>query len=243
MEFLVLGSSSKGNCYLLKNEKECLILECGISFKEVKKALEFNLSTVVGCLVTHEHGDHSKYVKDVIGSGIDVYMSGGTKVSLGLESHRVITVIAFNTFKVGGFTVLAFDVKHDCAEPLGYVIHHKETGSILFATDTYYVEYQFKNLAHILVECNYSIDILNQNIEDGVVIEAVKNRIIRSHFELNNVREFVKANLNKSLRNIVLLHLSDNNSNSNEFKKAIGELTFERVEIADKGLRIELSER
>ncbi|MBC8059294.1 MAG: hypothetical protein H7Y18_01360 [Clostridiaceae bacterium] len=123
---------------MLKNETECLILECGIPFIEVKKALDFNLATVVGCLVTHEHGDHCKYVKDVINSGIDVYMSSGTKEAIGIESHRIKTVISFDTFKVGGFTVLAFDVRHDCEEPFGYVIHHKDTGSILFATDTFY---------------------------------------------------------------------------------------------------------
>ncbi|MBC8062771.1 MAG: hypothetical protein H7Y18_19235 [Clostridiaceae bacterium] len=105
------------------------------------------------------------------------------------------------------------------------------------------LEYQFNNLSHILVECNYSINILNQNIQDGIIPVAMKNRIIRSHFELDNVKEFVKANLNPKLRNIVLLHLSDNNSSCKEFRKAIESLTFESVRIADRGLRMELSER
>lgn len=109
MEIIVIGSSSKGNCYLLKNEKECLILECGISFKEVKKVLNFNLSSVVGCLITHEHGDHCKYIKDVIDCGIDVYMSAGTKEALDIESFRIKTLMAFDTCKIGGFTILPFE--------------------------------------------------------------------------------------------------------------------------------------
>lgn len=50
-----LSSSSSGNCYLLESKTECLVLEAGISFKEAKKALNFNISKVKGVLVSHEH--------------------------------------------------------------------------------------------------------------------------------------------------------------------------------------------
>ena len=239
MEFIVICSSSKGNCYLLKNEKECLILECGISFKEVKKMLDFDLSNVVGCLVTHEHSDDCKYIKQVVDSGIYVYMSAGTGQAINIKSHRINIVEAFNTFVIGGFTIMPFDVKHDAYEPFGYVIHHKDTGSILFVSDTVYVEYSFKNIAHILVECNYSINILNEKVVD----EKLKNRIIRSHFEINNVMEFVKANLNPKLKNVVLLHLSEDNSNHKEFKKAMEGVTSARVEVAERGVQIEIGEK
>ena len=71
-------------------------------------------------VVYFKHGDNCKYLKNVINSGIDVYMSAGTKEKIGIKSHRIKTVIQFDTFKIGGFTILPFDVKHDCAEPLGY---------------------------------------------------------------------------------------------------------------------------
>ncbi|HEK4983654.1 TPA: MBL fold metallo-hydrolase, partial [Clostridioides difficile] len=58
----ILGSSSRGNCYLLQLENETLILECGVSYKEILKGLDFSLENVVGCLVTHEHKDHSKAI-------------------------------------------------------------------------------------------------------------------------------------------------------------------------------------
>lgn len=131
---------------------------------------------------------------------------------------------------------MPFDVKHDASEPLGFIINHKDTGDILFATDTYYIEYRFAKLSHILVECNYSTEILEQNNID----EARKERLLRSHFSLENVKEFIKANDNEGLQNVVLLHLSDGNSNAKEFKEQIHELTGKRVEVADKGLEIEL---
>lgn len=69
MKLIVLGSSSSGNCYILDNGKEALIIEAGIRFQEVKKALDFNLRKVVGCVVTHAHNDHAKYIKAMVDSG------------------------------------------------------------------------------------------------------------------------------------------------------------------------------
>ena len=57
----VLGSGSSGNCYILENENEALIIEAGLPFMEVKKALNFNVMKIVGMISSHEHGDHYKY--------------------------------------------------------------------------------------------------------------------------------------------------------------------------------------
>jgi phosphoribosyl 1,2-cyclic phosphodiesterase len=64
LKLTVLGSSSKGNCYLLEYKNKVLILDAGVKFKEVQKALNFKLDKVVGVLVTHEHMDHLKYAAD-----------------------------------------------------------------------------------------------------------------------------------------------------------------------------------
>lgn len=241
MMLRVLGSSSKGNCYFLESKDEVLIIECGINFKEVKKALDYDLSNVVGCLISHEHQDHCKYVNEVMSSGINIYLSQGTAEALEINSHRSHIINLGESFKVGGYTILPFDTKHDSAEPIGFLIHHKEMGTMLFATDTYYVEYTFNNLNHILVECNYSLDILNGNVENGRVHPAMKKRVLRSHFELENVKDFLKANDLKEVRNVVLLHLSDGNSDANRFKTEIEQVIGKQVYIADKGMEIDVS--
>ena len=69
MKLVVLGSSSSGNCYVLDAGNEALILEAGIRLNEVKKVLGFNIRKVVGCLITHQHGDHAKYIKGMIDMG------------------------------------------------------------------------------------------------------------------------------------------------------------------------------
>ena len=72
MELRVLGSSSSGNCYILDNGNEALIIEAGIRFIDVKKALDFNIRKVVGCLITHQHNDHAKYAKAMVDCGFHV---------------------------------------------------------------------------------------------------------------------------------------------------------------------------
>lgn len=55
MKLEVLASGSKGNCYILSSNSEKLIIEAGISYKKILTGLDFDLSEVVGCLITHEH--------------------------------------------------------------------------------------------------------------------------------------------------------------------------------------------
>lgn len=235
----VLGSSSSGNCYLLENEKECLILEAGIDFKEVLKALDFNIKKVVGCLITHEHKDHSRYVNEFLKNGIKVYTSQGTKEQLEINSPNLIAIEPNKVFVVGGYRVIAFNTKHDCAEPVGFYIRHKETGNILFATDTYYIPNRFKDLNNILIECNYSHELLAENIEKNLIPVSLKNRIIQSHMELETCLDCLRENDTRQVNNVVLIHLSGNNSDERLFKNEVEKiLPFANVYVASKGLSI-----
>lgn len=142
---------------------------------------------------------------------------------------------------LGNFKVMPFDVQHDCAEPYGFLIHHPETGYILFATDTYYIKYNFPNLSHILIECNYSKEILQENYREGKTIKKVRDRVIQSHMSLDACKELLRANDLSKVRNIVLLHLSGDNSDSVQFLEEIKAITGKRVFVAKKGLEIELN--
>lgn len=243
MELTVLGSSSKGNAYIIQNQAEAIILECGVPFMEVKKALSFNISKVVGCLCTHEHSDHSGYLKDVLKARIPVYMSAGTNRKACPENAHFLPFLceAGVKFKIGNFTVLPFNVKHDCEEPLGFYIKHRETGNVLFATDTFYLPNTFAGLNNILLECNYRMDLLQQNIEAGRIPAALRDRTLQSHMSFDTCKEALLANDLTKVNNIVLLHLSDGNSNADEFKRDIHQATGKRVHVADKGLKIKLN--
>lgn len=236
MKLKVLASGSKGNCYLLQSKYETLILECGISYKKILEGLNFNLECVVGCLVTHEHKDHCKAIENLTQHGIDIYTSKGTLENLGIENHRTKVIESEKFFKVGNFTIMPFEVKHDAKEPLGFLINHKEIGNLLFITDSYYCGYNFNDLSHILIECNYSKNILDENIENRIIPISLRNRIVKSHFELENVIDFIKANDLSKLKTLMLLHLSSLNSDAGYFVNKIQKSIGTPVEVAQKGL-------
>lgn len=239
MELSILGSSSNGNCYILQDETEALIIECGVSFKEVKKALDFNIVKVVGALVSHEHGDHANYINDFLTARIPVYMSAGTNRKLSLKSKFLPSILeAGKSIKIGNFTIVPFDVKHDCEEPFGFYINHPKTGNVLFATDTYFLPNRFANLNNILIEANYRTDILKRNIEAGRIPSLLRVRTLQSHMSYETCKEALLANDLSKVNNIVLIHLSNGNSNAEEFKSDMYAATGKTIHIADSGMKI-----
>ena len=229
LEFKTLATGSTGNCYLLSDGSSSLIIEAGISFKEIQKRSGFRTSKVAGLLVTHEHQDHCKGVESCLKRGMKIYMSQGTKDGIGLDSVQINIIKAKQPFRVGTFQVLPFDVQHDVNEPLGFIIQSDNGGKLLFATDTYYIKYKFNGLTHIAIECNYDEQTLNENIDNGRLHRSLMKRVVASHFSLENVLEFFKANDLSKVEEIHLLHLSDGNSNEERIRKSVERATGKLV--------------
>lgn len=232
IEIKPLGSSSAGNAYHITDGYTPLLLEAGIRYKDIQRALNFQTTKIAGCLISHEHGDHCKAVADIVKAGVDVYASQGTLDALGLPSHRAKRIRAKQQFRIGTWTILPFDVQHDVAEPLGFLLANQAGDKLVFITDSYYCRYKFPGLTHIMLECNYSMQILDQNIESGRVPAVMKKRLLRSHFSLENAKDFLLANDLSKVQEIWLLHLSDNNSDEGLFKREIQELTGKPVFVA-----------
>lgn len=227
-----LASSSAGNAYRVTDGTTTLLLEAGIRYKDIQKGMGFRVSQIAGCLLTHEHGDHSKSVKELMRAGVDVYASKGTFEALGLSSHRAKCVTSLESFTIGTWTILPFDVQHDVSEPMGYLLANKTGEKLVFLTDTYYCKYTFDGLSHIMVECNFSQQILDENIAAGRVPHVMRRRLMKSHFSLEHVKDFLRANDLHSVREIWLLHLSDTNSSEEMFKREIQALTGKQVYVA-----------
>lgn len=240
MKLKILGSSSAGNGYVFDNGKEALLVECGMPYKSIQKAVNFDISRFVGTIVSHEHGDHAKHIHKVLDARIPCYMSAGTATALRLDNNALVRQTEeFKAYRLGGFTIQGFSVQHDAAEPFGYLIHHEEMGTVLFATDTYYLKYKFAGLSNILIECNYRLDILEANVEAGRIAKPQRDRTIKSHLSYETCKETLLANDLSKVNNIVLIHLSPGNSNASEFLQGIKEATCKTVHIADKGMIIE----
>lgn len=226
-----LATGSKGNCYYITDDHTPLLLEAGIRFKDIQRKLNFQTRGIKGCLITHEHKDHCGGLPEVLKAGIDCYLSPGTKDALGIMHHRLKAVENKKQFTIGTWTILPFDVQHDVSEPFGFLLANTAGDKLLFATDTYYIRYRFQGLTHLMVECNYSQRILDENILSGRTPKVLRKRLMRSHFSLENVKEFLKANDLARLQEIWLLHLSDSNSNEELFRKEVAELTGKMIYI------------
>lgn len=232
MDITVLASGSKGNCYHVTDGSTPLLLECGIPYKQIQQKLNFQTSSIAGALITHEHLDHAKSVKDVMKSGINCYLTQGTLDAVGVVGHRAKVIAPKQQFNVGTWEVLPFDVQHDAAEPVGFLLMNQAGKKLLYATDTYYLRYRFSGLTHIMIECNYSLDLLNANVENGSVPAVLKNRLLRSHMSIETAKGFLRANDLSKVQEIHLIHLSDGNSDAERFKREMQSLTGKMVFIA-----------
>lgn len=232
IEIQTLASSSRGNAYRVSDGITPLLLELGIPFKDIQKKLNFRTSDIQGCLVTHSHKDHSKGVQDALKAGMDVYLSKGTRDEIGAEGHRIRVVEAMKQFEIGTWSILPFSSVHDAPETLGFLLANRQGEKLLFLTDSAYCKYRFNGLTHLLVECNHSRDILNENVSSGKVPVAMKKRLMHSHMSLEVLKEFLKANDLSKVQSITLIHLSDGNSDEALFKREIQALTGKMVTVA-----------
>ncbi len=229
MQIKVIGSGSSGNCYRVSDGVTSLLLEAGLPIKKIKEGCNFDLSSISAALITHEHGDHSVGAKALMAAGVDAWMSLGTANALEISSYRLHTLAhtalndqnTYLTFNIGTFSVTPFKTHHDAAEPVFYLLISTVTHErLLFVTDTYYIDYTFKGLTHVMIEANYSADTLADADND-----PRRSRLRRSHMSIENCIKMLKANDLSHCLEIWLIHLSTSNGDSEGFKRRVQEAT------------------
>ena len=247
MRLTVLASGSAGNGYLFEARHSALLVECGVRPEDMMRRTAVPISRIAGALVTHEHKDHAGYIDRYAALGMRIYASKGTFEALngktGFPARGGNFLRPLEVRYIDEWKVMPFDTRHDAAEPLGFIIEHPEAGRILFLTDTAYCPYDFRHLGldHILVEANYDDAILDGNVANGLVDAARAARTRGTHMSLRGACGLIRANQTAELKNVVLIHLSRNNSNREEFVRRAAETAlFARVSVAKAGLSIDL---
>lgn len=230
MQIDVIASSSKGNACLISYGTSRLLIDAGISIRDLSKRLHHQLSSLDGALISHSHMDHCRAVKDLMRKGIDCYMSDETIRELNLNGHRGHRIDPLRREKIGPWLILPFDLIHDCKGSLGFLISI-EKEKLLYACDTVYIKYKFKGLTHIMIECNYDLTILKEKIDTRETPQILKRRLMDSHMNIDTVKSFLKANDLSNVKEIWLLHLSDKHSDGPRFKDEIQRLTGKIVMI------------
>lgn len=214
MKFNSFASSSHGNVYTVSDAETTLLVECGLTYKKLQKAVGFDISRFAACLVSHSHLDHSRAVLELINRGIPVYMSYGEAEALGY-ADLVQVVEHMEQFNVGSFDIVPFTTFHDAAEPLGFLIKSRADGDVLaFATDTVNLRYRFPGLNILAIEANYDKCILELCEK---LPEKVRHRITNTHMEIDTLCDYLRSLDLSECREIHLLHLSDSTSHEEKF--------------------------
>lgn len=226
----VFGSGSSGNCYLLDDGQSQLMIEAGLSYKKVAPKMGFDFNKVRALLISHEHQDHAKHVKEFAEHSQAVILaSKGTLKGMqdkGWDTDfRFLPLADKSSVTIESFTIQAFSVEHDAIEPLGFLITSGKD-RLLYVTDSYFVKYKFKNVTQMMVEMNYSKDVLDEEVEQGIdTAKFLRNRIYSSHFEMQNSLDFIKSNMSNALQQVILIHVSSTNADPELFKSRTQRLT------------------
>lgn len=221
--FCTLFSGSSGNVVYLGTDQGAVLIDCGMSGRQVLDALSaagLNPSNIRALLITHEHSDHVK------GAGIisrrlnlPIYATEGTwagmESSLGelSPSHRVV-IEAGESFFLNDLEVAPFSIPHDANDPVGYRIYLHGL-SVAIATDLGYFSTAVRDAVTgadlVLLESNHDPELLKQNPHYP---QRLKTRILGKKGHLSNMSgaEAAVHLAENGTRHLLLGHLSSENN-------------------------------
>lgn len=217
MQVVVLASGSKGNATFVEMDGIRILIDAGISARRIKQelaALGENVEMLDGIFITHEHGDHIKGLPNLVKKyGIQMYSRPATFRAMScygeLSGDCVNPII--DRIQLGRVAVRAFDIPHDAAAPVGYII--QGTSRCVVATDIGNVDDRLQQMlegAQVLVlEANHDEEMLKQ----GSYPYNLKQRILGPLGHLSNRRMAqVVAELRRRPQKLILAHLSESNN-------------------------------
>jgi phosphoribosyl 1,2-cyclic phosphodiesterase len=228
MKFTVLGSGSTGNAVLISTEKTRVLVDAGLSAKELLRRLNEvgeSCENLDGVMITHEHGDHAGGLRVLMKHlKCPVFISGETKNAYfstrkgNDESQKrrdalrdkSVEIDSGNDFRIGDIDFHPFSVPHDAADNFGFVAESKGVKIATlwdFGHVTTLIKDKLRNCDAIVIESNHSKDMLTAC---PLYSWDLKQRILSRSGHLSNedLSDWLTNDYDGSARNIVLAHLS-----------------------------------
>ena len=233
MKIFPLYSSSSGNLYLLEDNTTNILIDVGVSYRNINNALSNINKTfddISAILITHEHSDHIKGINMICKHhDIPIYTCSKTKKYIEniLKEKNIscdITAIKYDkSFKINDLTIIPFEISHDAVEPCGFHII-SEDKKISFATDLGVVNNTIMNYLfdsnYIVLEANYD----NVMLEYGAYPFHLKARIKgnKGHLSNTDTANVIKDVLTNNQDSKFLIgHVSSNNNTIELAKQTI----------------------
>lgn len=238
MKATILNSRSSGNGIVIHlNREAVLVLDAGLPFNKVLQSINFNAAKKIYCLVTHKHKDHSKYVQEYLNRGVHVYISSDM-----YDDYKGTTKYLFTPDELNftdHFKFFPIEVQHDVVN-FGFVVNSVDVGEFCYFTDTHYIPISLGSCNTIFVEANYCPDIIEKRRLSGSLNDTQYARVRNSHMSITETIRFLKSCNSTKLNNIVLLHLSDGNSDAKLFQEMVASEIGVKPIIADKNMELNL---
>ncbi|MCX7713204.1 MAG: MBL fold metallo-hydrolase [Chthoniobacterales bacterium] len=214
----LLGSGSSGNAALLHYNSTSILIDAGISLRQLQlrlSSLNLTLNSLHAILLTHEHSDHTAALPQLIKKfNIPLYANRPTAEAIcwqyKLENPVWNYFHTSKPFHIGPFHVLPFSVSHDAADPVGFLIS-TPSSSLAILTDlgkvTNNVLYNIQNVNCLIIEANYDPTLLEK---DSKRPWKTKQRISSNFGHLSNTQtaQAIASAASPSLKHIILCHLS-----------------------------------
>lgn len=234
MEYHILASGSKGNSAFIYEDNTGILIDCGISKKQLLyklSTLGFSIDDIDYVLLTHDHYDHNKNIH--VFDTKKVYAGKGC-----IKEERTENVLVpYQEITLKQLNILPLALSHDATSPLGFVIHGKE--KLLYLTDSGYISQKnmgyIENMDYYIIESNHDVEMLMETRRPIFL----KNRIYGDEGHLNNeysAQAMVKV-IGQNTKEIVLAHLSEE-ANSPEIALETYRRVFEEENCSFTNVRV-----
>ena len=226
MQFLSLGSGSRGNATLVRSGSTTLMIDCGFSIKETCKRLatvETGPEDIDAIIVTHEHGDHVRGVGPFSRRHeLPVWMSRGTAQFFKGEIINAQQINVHQSFQIGDILIEPVPVPHDAREPCQFVFstNNKRLGLLTdVGSITPHIVQSYADCDAMLLEFNHDSDMLAGSDYPA----SVRNRIASDLGHLSNSQScgLLEKLLPGSLRFVVAAHLSESNNSRDKVRSQL----------------------
>jgi len=221
--FCTLFSGSSGNAVYLGTDAGAVLIDCGMSCKQILSAMEqagLDPAELQAVFITHEHSDHVKGA-GVLSRKLDlpIYATAGTwmgmEQALGeVPAHHRIEIEAGESFFLNALEVVPFSIPHDAGDPVGYRIY-AQGFSAAVATDLGYFAPTVRDAVEgadvVLLESNHDPEMLRRNPHYP---QHLKSRILgrKGHLSNESGAEAAVELAQSGTRHLLLGHLSGENN-------------------------------
>ena len=218
MLFQVLASGSKGNLTYIKTDQTSVLIDAGISIKEIVNRSDINLQEIEAIFVTHEHGDHVRYLEAIARkTNATIYINEDSfkeiypKYIKNIDGLKIKYIQSNKQYEVKDLKILTLNLQHDSVNCFGYIFVSNKK-SLAYCTDTGYIPLPYidilKKVDSLIIEANHDVEMLLNSDRHWYLKKRILS--IKGHMSNKICGEVLNKLIKEgNIKNVVLAHLSE----------------------------------